>query len=194
MTREIEAKFRLEHVAALRQRLAALGAQCASTVRETDLILDTPARQLLGRGCGLRIRVAQPLEEPGRRCVTLTYKGPRDPDLHGQGIKAREEIETEVTDDARLVALLARLGFAPVLCYEKRRETWHLGNAEVTLDELPQLGWFAEIEAADRRVIEPLRVQLGLEHAAAVAETYPELTARFGTPDTNGTRGLRFWT
>ncbi len=192
MTREIEVKFRLKDVAALRRRLAELSAQHAGTVQETNWILDTPARELLGRGCGLRIRVAQPLDGPGPRRVTLTYKGPRDPGLHDRGIKAREEIETEAADDARLVALFARLGFTPVLCYEKRRETWRLGGAEVTADELPELGWFAEIEAADTGVIEAVRAQLGLEPAAAVAETYPELTARHGTPDAGGTRSLRF--
>jgi predicted adenylyl cyclase CyaB len=194
MAREIEAKFRLEDVARLRQRLAALGAQRADTVQEQNLLLDTPARQLLRSGCGLRIRVAQPLDESGPRRVTLTYKGPRDPHLHHQGIKAREEIELDAGDDARLVALFARLGFAPVLCYEKRRETWRLGGTEVVLDELPQLGWFAEIEAPDSEAVESLRAQLGLDPTAAVPETYPELTARFGTPDADGTRGLRFGT
>jgi predicted adenylyl cyclase CyaB len=194
MAREIEAKFRLEHVAALRARLAALGAQCIGTVLETNLILDTPARQLLSRGCGLRIRVAQPLDEPGARRVTLTYKGPPDADLRASGIKAREEIETEAADDVRLVALFAGLSFAPVLYYEKRRENWHLAGAAVTLDELPELGWFVEIEAADVRVVESLRVQLGLGQTVPVTETYVELTARHGTPDADGTRGLRFRT
>ena len=192
MAREIEAKFRLEHVAALRERLAGLGGQRVSAVHETNVLLDTPARQLQGRGCGLRIRVAQVGNEPGRRRVTLTYKGPRDPDLRDRGIKTREEIETDVADDACLIALFAQLGFAPALRYEKRRETWRLGGAEVVLDELPQLGWFAEIEAPDAGAIESACVQLGLDRAAAVTETYVELAARFGTPDSTGVCSLRF--
>ena len=194
MAREIEANFRLPDAAALRQRLATLGAQRVSTVQETNLILDSPARQLLGHGCGLRVRVAEPADKSGPRRVTLTFKGPRDPDEHGQGIKAREEIETDADDDASLLAILARLDFTPVLCYEKRRETWQLGDAEVVLDELPKLGWFAEIEATDSARIESLRAQLGLDPATAVAESYPELIARHGTPDTTGTRVLRFAT
>jgi predicted adenylyl cyclase CyaB len=192
MAREIEAKFRLADTAALRLRLAALGAQRLSTVRETNLILDTPARQLRGQGCGLRIRVAQPLEDPAPPRVLLTYKGPRDPVLHGRGIKSREEIELEVADEQALVALLGRLGFVPALCYEKRRETWHLENAEVVLDELPQLGWFAEIETRDSDALEFLVAQLGLDQKTAVSETYPELTARLGTPAADGSRVLRF--
>jgi predicted adenylyl cyclase CyaB len=194
MAREIEAKFRLADAAALRERLTALGARCAGTVQETNLLLDTPDRDLLARGCGLRIRVAQPLGQSGPCRVTLTYKGPRDPALHVPGIKSREEIETDVSDNAPLTTIFARLGFTPILCYEKRRETWRIAGAEVTLDELPQLGWFAEIEAPDGRAVESLRGQLGLDPAAAVRETYPELTARFGTPDSDGRRGLRFET
>jgi adenylate cyclase, class 2 len=192
MAREIEAKFRLPGAASLRARLTALGARSAGTVHETNLLLDTPNRDLLARGCGLRIRVAQPLGQSGPCRVTLTYKGPRDPALQVQGVKSREEIETDVSDDAALTAILARLGFAPFLCYEKRRETWRLGGAEVTLDELPQLGWFAEIEAPDARVVESLCAQLALDGEATVRETYPELTARFGRPDPDGIRALRF--
>lgn len=192
MAREIEAKFRLVDADALRQRLGACGAERVNAVREHNSILDTPDRQLLGRGCGLRIRAAEPLEAPGPRRVTLTYKGPREPGLQGQGIKARQEIETAVADDVCLAALFARLGFAPVLCYEKRRETWRLGSAEITLDELPQLGWFVEIEAPYVSILETVRDQLALDPAAAVPETYPELTARHGAPDADGARSLRF--
>lgn len=192
MARELEAKFRVADAAALRRRLDAEGAPHVSTMHETNLILDAAARQLLGRGCGLRIRVAQPLDDCGSRRVTLTFKGPRDPALHARGIKAREELETEVADDAVLLALFAQLGFKPVLCYEKRRETWRLGDAEIVLDELPQLGWFVEIEAPDAAALESVRRQLGLDQATAVPETYPELTARHGAPDAGGARCLRF--
>lgn len=192
MAREIEAKFRLADAAALRLRLPALGAQRVHTVQETNLILDTPARQLLGQGCGLRIRVAQPLDGAASPRVLLTYKRPRDPALHGRGIKSREELELEVADEQNLVALFARLGFGPVLCYEKRRETWRLENAEVVLDELPLLGWFVELEARGSDVLESLRAQLGLDRETPVAETYPELTARWGTSSVDGSRVLRF--
>jgi adenylate cyclase class 2 len=192
MAREVEVKFRLADPAALRRRLRALGSERVNVVHETNLILDSPERELLGRGCGLRIRAARPLDGPGPRRVTLTYKGPRDPAWHARGIRAREEIEIEIADQERMTALLARVGFAPVLHYEKRRETWPLGDAEVVVDELPRLGWFAEIEASDGEVLESLRVQLQLPAASAVSETYPQLAARYGTPEADGSCSLRF--
>jgi len=192
MMREIEVKYRLRNVAALRQRLMELGARRAAAVHETNLILDTTDRVLLHRGCGLRIRVAQSLEHPNRRRVSVTYKGPRVPDAHDPRVKTREELEAEVANDAPLVELFHRLGFAAVIRYEKRREVWHLPNVEVAVDELPQLGWFVEIEAGDSQAIEAVCDRLGLVPADAVSETYVELAARFGQSAADGVSELCF--
>lgn len=192
MAREIEVKLRLADAAALRRTLNAHGAQRVRSERESNLILDSSSRQLRARGCGLRIRAAQPLDDAGAPRVTLTFKGPRDSTWSTRGIRAREEIEIEVSDAEGLAALLARLGFSPVLCYEKRRETWRLDHAEIALDELPELGWFVEIEVPDSDALDAMRTRLGLDQAAIVFETYPELTARLGTPDADGKCSLRF--
>jgi adenylate cyclase class IV len=257
MGQEIEAKFRLGDPQAVRQGLEQLGAERVEAVSETNLILDTSTRELLGRGCGLRVRVAEVLDTAGagratessrspaphgadklhelpaaggQRRVTLTYKGARDAELHARGIRAREEIETDVTDEKSLLEVLARLGFAPVLEYEKRRETWRLpesamgiaangmltrstakachppatachpaakachppGEVEIVLDELPQLGWFVEIEAPSAERLEAVCQLLRLDPASATRETYPELAARHGVVDSDGARSLRF--
>jgi len=192
MAREVEVKFRLGNAAALRQRLMELGARREAVVEESNLILDTADRTLLRRGCGLRIRVAQSKEKPNCCRVTLTYKGPRVPDAHGPGVKTREELETEVAEEAPLIDLFHRLGFAAVIRYEKRREVWHLPDAEVALDELPQLGWFVEIEAGDSQRVEAVREQLGLVPADAVSETYVELAARLGQSAEDGVSQLCF--
>ena len=63
--------------------------------------------------------------------------------------------------------------------YEKRRETWQLGEAEIVLDELP-FGWFMEIEA-DVDEIRRLESELALTDLAAETETYPRLAVQHGT-------------
>jgi predicted adenylyl cyclase CyaB len=108
------------------------------------------------------------------------------------GIRSREELEIQVDDQAALLVLLDRLGFRPVLRYEKRRQTWHLAPCEVTLDELPQLGWFAEIEGPSPAAVQTTQATLGLDTADIVAETYVELTARYGRVVADGTRVLSF--
>ncbi len=192
MPRETEAKFRLPDPDTLRRRLASLGATRKSLEQESNLLLDTPNRDLLNRGCGLRIRVTKPLEPTGPTRATLAYKGPLDPNLHQRGIKSREEIEIHLSANHALAAILDRIGFAPVLAYDKRRETWQLGAAKVMLDDLPVLGWFVEIEADQVQVVESTCAQLDLDPSASVRETYPELTATHGTLTTDGRRELRF--
>lgn len=192
MSREIEVKHRLDDATGLRQRLVAAGAVRDALAQEVNHILDTPERRLLNAGCGLRIRSARPVTPPGPAQVTLTFKGPRDAALAQRGIKAREELETAAADEATLLAVFARLGFAPVIMYEKRRETWHWPDCVATIDELPLLGWFVELEADDQAALLARRAQLGLTDASAVDETYVRLADRHGTLNPAGVRELRF--
>lgn len=192
MSREIEVKHRLDDAAALRQRLAAAGAVRDGLAHEINFILDTPGRRLLNAGCGLRIRNVQSVTPPGPARVILTYKGPRDAALAQRGIKAREELETAAADEATLLAVFARLGFAPVIMYEKRRETWRWPDCAAMIDELPRLGWFVELETDDEAALLAHRARLGLTDATAVDETYVRLADRHGTPNAAGVRELRF--
>jgi adenylate cyclase class IV len=90
-----------------------------------------------------------------------------------------------------LLALLARLGFVETVVYEKRRETWQVGVCEVVLDELPQLGWFAEIEGPSESAVRECRTKLALDSEAIAPESYVELAARHGVR-MDGTVALRF--
>lgn len=190
--REVEAKYRLPDPAALRLALAGAGAALQAHEAEENTILDTPEARLRGLGAALRVRVARPLGG-GVPVSRLTYKGPKDPGELAGGIRAREELELEVRSDGpALLRLLARLGFHPQLAYEKRRETWRFGDCLVTLDELPRLGWFAEIEAPDAAAVRRCQAALAIDAATAVPETYVELTARHGRPQPDGTSALRF--
>jgi len=188
---EIEIKFRLEEPEVLRERLRQLGAEPLGTVRERNWILDAADASLRGCGCALRVRSEQPEGAGGGR-VTLTYKGPRQPDASAPGLKIREEIETAAEDETALLAILSRLGFHPEVHYEKRRETWRLNKCLVTLDELPTLGWFAEVEGPDPAAVREVQDLVALGSAASVAESYAELTHRHGQPWPDGTRALRF--
>jgi predicted adenylyl cyclase CyaB len=191
---EIEAKFRLRNVAALRNALTRHGATFDSHVLERNTILDDADRRLLAAGCGLRVRSAQPADGAALPKVTLTYKGPKrtDAELVAAAVRAREELETTAGNETALLAILGRLGLQPVLIYEKRRETWHAPAAEIVIDELPQLGWFVEIEADSAATIATLRDALGLDAADAIPDSYVAMTAEHGTPDTAGVRALRF--
>ena len=96
-----------------------------------------------------------------------------------------------VAEPDQAAAILAGLGLKIVLGYEKRRETWLTGACEVALDELPQLGWFVEIEGPDETEVGRLTTQLSLAPTAA-QPTYPALTAQHGVLEADGARWLRF--
>ncbi|MCH7632170.1 MAG: class IV adenylate cyclase, partial [Planctomycetes bacterium] len=84
----------------------------------------------------------------------------------------REGLEVSVTNADTTLQILAKLGFAPILRYEKRRESWQLESCRVELDEPPHLGLFVEIEGPDEAAILSCRNDLGLGAAEAVAQSY----------------------
>ena len=170
---EIEIKLKVEEPALVREKLRALGAQPAGRAMETNSFFDTADRALLAADCGLRIRRSRPLEG-GDEILIITYKGPR---ADGP-VKQREEIEiiVDALEPARL--LLERLGYQEQLCFEKRRESWKLGNCEIELDELPRLGSFVEIEGPSEAEVTELQQRLSLSSLTPIMPTYADLVAR----------------
>ena len=188
MPQEIEVKFRLDDPNDLRVRLSDRGARTLSHVLEINHIFDTADRGLLATDCGLRLRTAHNPDTGEPVSATLTYKGPR-----AAGVaKSREEVETVVADASATETILLRLGYSEVIVYEKRRETWHLDECEVCLDELPRLGWFVEIEGPDAATIRAAQERLGLSDTTLLHETYAELAATHGTPAGEGSVRLGF--
>lgn len=166
---EVEKKYRLtdEQRARLPEALRAAGARLEGEEFETNTLyagndLDTT-------------RAVLRLRRTDKRAV-LTYK--ERGDVSASGVKRHREDETEVADADALHDILDALGYRPSLIYEKRRTTWHKGDAEIVIDELP-FGSFMEIEAQEE-VISELEEFLNLVEAESVAETYPDLVGRLG--------------
>lgn len=161
---EIEVKFILDDVPAMRQRLYAIGATLLTPrTYEDNLRLDTPDRQLARTGALLRLRRDQ-------RHV-LTYKAPAlQEDSH---FKVRQEYEVEVSDVETLGAIFAQLGLTPSWRYEKYRETFAYQDATVVLDEVP-CGTFMEIEGS-RDLIRSLAAMLGLDFASRLVASYGKI-------------------
>lgn len=198
---EIEIKLRIADPAAVNARLSALAGAPDCTF-EINEIFDTGDARLRSAGCALRLRAQWPVERnaalPAGRSAgptvfeesarkspdsavvsVLTFKGPATSAV----VRAREEIETTVGSPAALRAILERLGFTLRVVYEKRRATWRLGGCEVVLDQLPQVGWFAEIEGPDESTIQEVRTSTGLADCPPAGESYVALAARYGVGD-----------
>jgi len=173
MPLEIEVKFRVDSHDGVRAKLARLGAARVGAVLEANHIFDKADRSLSAADCGLRVRTMTAFDG-GPRTATLTFKGPRQPGP----FKAREEIETAIGDADAAGAILTSLGFVEAVSYEKRRETWRLGDCEIELDELPHLGRYVEIEGPDETAVRAARESLGLRDAASIRETYIALVVQ----------------
>lgn len=165
---EIEKKYRLtaEQRDAVLRRLEEVGAEARGEEFEENTIY---------RGGALRRDVSVlRLRRVGMK-ARLTYKE-RIP--VASAVKRRREEETEVADPEATAAILDALGFMRALVYEKRRKTWHLGNVEVVIDELP-FGLFMEIEG-DEDEINAAERQLEIVDLPAEHATYPQLTEKHG--------------
>lgn len=158
---EVEAKYYLNDLPGFTARLEAAGArQSKARVHEVNLRYDTPGGSLTASHRVLRLR------KDSR--ARLTYK---DAALAGQEVAVRREIEIEVSSFDAAHELLEALGYRVSVAYEKYRTTYHLGEAEVSLDEMPY-GNFCEIEAPDAEAIRTASVELGLSWEARCAESY----------------------
>jgi adenylate cyclase class 2 len=172
MPLEIEAKLKLSRPAALRRRLRQAGAVLQGRLIELDTFFDTPKRTLLAADSGLRLR-QQRAQPAGRQRCILAFKGPRRAGM----LKSRLEIEMPVGDADAAAALLAALGYRAMLGFEKRREVWRLEGCAVSIDELPLLGRFVEIEGPDEPTITSVQRQLGLARARHIHQSYVAMLA-----------------
>ena len=166
---EIEKKYRLtkKQRDAVRQRLQEIGAKHKTDEFEENTIYGGEELDI-GRSV-LRLR------RVGSEAI-LTYKE-RFP--NSSSIKHQREDETRVADAEALDAILDALGFTRAVIYEKRRERWRFGKAEIVIDELP-FGLFMEIEASEKD-IKSIERKLAMKGIKAERATYPELAMKHGT-------------
>ena len=166
---EIEKKYRIDAAESesLDLRLHELGAEYRGETAEENIIFSNDHLEAID--AVLRLR-----KVGSRTLLTFKRRIPGD-----EAIKSQVEEETEVADVKATERIILALGLRRKLVYEKHRRIWRFNDTEIVLDELP-FGHFMEIEAPKEkiRVVEGL---LGIEGHEAVVDTYPALTARFGT-------------
>jgi adenylate cyclase, class 2 len=159
--KELEVKFYLRDLPALKAKLEAEQAHCVQErVHEVNLRFDTPDEELSRTFRVLRLR-----KDKDSR---LTYKGP------GQvqdGVRMREELEFTVGDFDTARAFLEALDYQISVMYEKYRTVYAFNDVLVTLDEMPY-GNFAEIEGPDGKSIQGLADHLGLNWEARILDSY----------------------
>jgi adenylate cyclase class 2 len=144
---EVELKFPVRDSASLAERLGQLGAEPLGAETHADTYYNHPCRDFAETREALRVRRIDGVPR-------VTYKGPK---LSGE-IKARWELEWRLDpgdpDGAKTETLLQSLGFEAVATVLKRRQSFRVIDGDepltVTLDQVEQLGSYAEIETVAR--------------------------------------------
>ncbi len=183
MASEREIKLRVDDEKALKKALARMSAKPGpggGRVHEWNVIFDTPQGGLAKHGQLLRIRKETPQgkqkkEEPR---IVLTFKKPAAvAEDDGHGHKVREEIETEVGDEAALRKIFEGLGMSGWFSYEKYRTTMKLPASAkwakdlvIELDETP-VGMFVELEGPAEAIDRAAR-ELGYSKKDYIVKSY----------------------
>jgi adenylate cyclase class 2 len=132
---EIEIKFFISDIDALRKKICSAGAEWKRGGFESNIRFDDPSMRLTRERKLLRLRQDS--------ACRLTVKTPsEDSDT---GFKIFRELEVTVGDPKTMTAILGELGYFPRQVYEKERELYRFKQTDLCLDTLP-FGHFMEIE------------------------------------------------
>lgn len=137
---EVEQKYQLLNHDELRQRLKENGGKRVGVERQIDVYYNAPHRDFLASDDlseWLRLR-----DEHGRVSINYKHWWPA-----GVEIKTHcDEYEADVSDGDAMRKLLAALDFKELITVDKEREKWDLGDIEIALDTVKDLGTFVEFE------------------------------------------------
>jgi len=162
---EIEVKFWIADLPGLRAKVVAAGGVSQGRHFESNLRFDDAAEGLRRSHRLLRLR--------RERSTVLTLKS--KPAVPDERFKVHRELEVRVSDFDTMEQILLGLGFQRRQAYEKWRETFVLGAAQVCLDQMP-FGDFLEIEGS-REEIPRVAARLGLDWQRRILKNYLELFA-----------------
>ena len=152
---EVEIKSKVEDFERIEKILKSLNAVFLGELEERDIYFNHPMRDFKLTDEALRIR-------NGRE---FTYKGPKvDEDT-----KSRLEFTVKIENGENMRLILEKLGFKAVAEVRKKRRNYKIGDVIISLDSLPQLGNFVEIECfgpytSSRKKVLELAEKLGLKN------------------------------
>jgi adenylate cyclase class 2 len=170
---ETEIKFRVADLSALAGRLQSAGFRLETPRSfESNILYDTPDRQLRARTEILRIRsYAGHWTLTHKRLPGPAASGPGHPDSDRH--KHRVETETSVEHGEALAELFLSLGLVAAFRYEKWRTEWSDGEGHCVIDETP-IGNYAELEGSSDW-IDRAAQRLGVDPAGYITLSYGRL-------------------
>ena len=160
---EIEVKFYLADIEAIRTQILKLGAKSKGRVFESNIRYEDKDNSMMKKKSLLRLRQDKK--------TTLTFKS-RPPEK-SKAFKIYKELEVEVNEFETMGHILEALGYHPAQTYEKWRETIALDQTVFCLDSMPY-GNFLEIEGPETD-IRHYAAQLDLSWHKRILYNYLEI-------------------
>jgi adenylate cyclase class 2 len=158
MKTELEVKFTHIDIEATRRALRDAGAILEQPMRLMKrALIEEPHHE--AEHAFIRIR------DEGDK-VTLTFKRRDDP--AASTIDSVKELEVEVSDFDKTVAIFSEAGWKYKTFQESKRETWKLVGVEVVIDEWPWLNPYIEIEGESEADVRTAAEKLGLSWSNAL--------------------------
>lgn len=171
-TIERERKYRLsqDEAARLRAELRRVGTHERTENQENVLLVDRATR--MKKGTLLRVRTVD-----GKR--ELTFKAKKR--LGGDGMDKTRDEYTVAIGEGPLDEICGALGLVPGLRYLKESAIFSFKGVIVSVDRVPDVGWFCEIEADDLTSdLGAVAAELGLTDEQFEPRGYPSMAAEAG--------------
>lgn len=140
---EIEVKFHIPNLSALKKNIIKRGAMSCGKSFETNLRFEDSRESFKKKQCLLRLR-----KDTKTR---LTFKSA--PTQNDSQFKIRREMEVVVNDFDGMKEILTAVGFRIQQIYEKWRETFRWKDTILCIDTMP-FGNFLEIEGSKDGILE----------------------------------------
>jgi predicted adenylyl cyclase CyaB len=185
---EMEAKYRVSDVVSLDALLAMHAKQTTSAIFQRDEYYDTPNKALDGQDFVVRLR------SDGTDAVDVAIKGPRFRTPSQEYSRIEIELEGKSLEGAR--ASLTTRGLQRTWVFEKRRARfqWNSNSAAVYVDEIPELGFFVEVEGSRleiQQIEKSLKRALGGKESRNYKEIVVAHKSAIGIPE-NEVHGAEF--
>ena len=136
---EVEIKVKLANPDKFRELIFKRGGKKVSEKTQEDYYFSPIHRDFWNTLKCLRIRKIK-----GQKLAILTYKPRTTKKMKEEKMHYKKEIETEVDSEA-IMEIFKELDIKTLIIVKKFREKFNLNNFEITIDNVDQLGYFAEI-------------------------------------------------
>ena len=163
MNTEYEKKYSISNKRLIKNRLIEIGARSLGTKSSEDIYFKVPEKT--PRTHYLRLRTNK---GNSANCTLAYHEVVND-------LETREW-ETNVENLRVMKEIINKLGFDVDVVVSKNRETFELGESEIVVDEVKNLGNFIEIESPSKNEIDQIADKLKINDQDIVSGLgYPDL-------------------